>query len=71
MREVFECKLENESDVTDIILTAIEKSKNPETVYLMSNGEQLHLIHKDYIEEYEVEGYWVASIYEYGNRVEF
>jgi hypothetical protein len=71
MREIFECKMENEDDVRDIILTAIERSKNNEIVYLMSNGKELQIIHRDYKEECEEDGYWVASIYEQGHRVEF
>ena len=65
----FKAKIENENEVANVINTGLEKSK-ADTIYLMSNGEWIQIAHKEFKEELEAEGYWVASIFEYGHRVE-
>lgn len=42
------------------------------TVYLMSNGEELCYVRYEFTRnKMEKEGYWVAMVFENGNRVEF
>ena len=65
----FKAKIENENEVANVVNTGLEKSK-ADTIYLMSNGEWIQIAHKEFKEELEAEGYWVASIFEYGHRVE-
>jgi hypothetical protein len=69
MTKQYIAKVTDNKEITNIINTGLEESKN-ETIYLMSNGKIVQIIHKDYKEEVENEGYWIAMIFEYGHRVE-
>lgn len=64
----FTAKVLNANEVAEVIETAKIKSEN-ETLYIMSNGEEMVLIHTDYKEEYEKDGYFVAVVVEYGRVV--
>lgn len=62
-------KIENETDVANLFLTAMRGSKF-EALYVLSNGELLKVAYRDYKIELEAKGFWVVAIFEYGNRVE-
>lgn len=65
----FRAKVENDKEVANVLYTGLEKSKK-EVIYFMSNGEWVQIAHRDYKEELEADGFWVAGIFEYGHRVE-
>lgn len=67
MRYMANIKKENE--VKEIIETA-KSSSSFDTIYLMSNGEFLQIVHKDYLDELKDMGYFVSMVFEGGNRVE-
>lgn len=67
--KTFRANLEKADKVINLINTAREESKK-ETIYVMSNGKYLEIVHKDYVEEYKNDGCWVAQIYEYGHICE-
>lgn len=65
----FTAKVDNENEVANVLYTGLEESKK-EIIYFMSNGEWVQIAHRDYKEELEADGFWVAGIFENGHRVE-
>lgn len=61
--------IKNENEISEIIETA-KSSSRLDTIYLMSNGEFLQIVHRDYLDELKDMGYFVSMIFEGGNRVE-
>ena len=59
----FTAKVDNENEVANVLYTGLEESKK-EIIYFMSNGEWVQIAHRDYKEELEADGFWVAGIFE-------
>ena len=59
----------NFDELTELLQTAIEKSQGAR-LYVMSNGSVAQLIHTEYRDDFEADGYWLSLVYENGHRVE-
>lgn len=70
MARQYSARIENENEVANVFSTGIEASKTQGTIFLMSNGEMVQIVHAEYEDEMKEDGYFVASIFEGGHRVE-
>lgn len=69
MIRLFTANVDDEKGVANVLDTGLEESKK-KTIYFMSNGKWVQIVHRDYKEELKADGFWVAGIFENGNRVE-
>ena len=69
MAKTYIADIKDAKAIIDLTNTGLLESLK-DTIYVMTNGKIAQIIHRDYKEELEAEGFWTATILENGHAVE-
>lgn len=70
MRRRYTAPIDDEQKTTEMFKAAQELSADYTcTIYIVSNGVEGQVIHPEYMDEYKEEGFWLAAMFDNGNRI--